>query len=68
VGHGKVAWQSDKLESANFIQFFGCICMFLVHPVERELAYLHLQDYANLLRASFFCRFALTSIGDALCF
>jgi len=35
-----VAWQSDKLESANFLKFCNHIFAFLVHPVGKQ------QDYA----------------------
>jgi len=58
-----VAWQSDKLESANVQKFRNRIFLcFLVHPEGKQ----PVQDYANLLWASLFCQFILPLIGDAL--
>jgi len=45
-----VAWQSDKLESTNFVKI-----EILAHPLEK--GWLSVQDYANLLRTSLFCWF-----------
>jgi len=56
-----VAWQSVKLERANFLKFRNGIGVFW-----RTLY--DVQGYANVLRTSLFCWFALPSIGDALSF
>jgi len=62
-----VAWQSEKVRIANFLNLFSNIfCFFLVHPLGKQLAIC--TRLCNLLLASFFCWFALPSIGDALCF
>jgi len=60
--HLAVVWQSVKLKSANFLKFCNRIFCFFGAPCRKA------ADYANLLRVSFFCLFALPSFVAALCF